>query len=60
MDPFHARKMTARMQVAQEGDNPILLKTRSKTGHGPGKPISKVVEENLDGWVFLDDQLDVF
>ncbi|UVE49894.1 prolyl oligopeptidase family serine peptidase [Haloferax larsenii] len=60
VDPFHARKMTARMQAAQEGDDPILLKTRSKTGHGTGKPISTVVEENLDGWVFLDDHLDVF
>ncbi|QIB74626.1 S9 family peptidase [Halogeometricum borinquense] len=60
VDPFHARKMAARMQAAQSGADPILLKTRSQTGHGSGKPVSKVVEEKLDEWSFLGDQLDAF
>ncbi len=57
--PGHARKMTARMQHATTGDDPILLRTETETGHGAGKPTSMVVRENLDRWTFLYDQLGV-
>ena len=57
--PGHARKMTARMQAANAGDDPVLLRTETETGHGSGKPTSMVVREQLDEWAFLYDQLDV-
>jgi prolyl oligopeptidase len=57
--PGHARKMTARMQAANTGDEPILLRTETETGHGVGKPTSMVVEEELDRWAFLYDRLEV-
>jgi prolyl oligopeptidase len=57
--PSHARKMTARMQAANAGRNPILLRTETGTGHGVGKPTSMVVAEQLDRWAFLYDQLGV-
>ncbi|NEU57224.1 prolyl oligopeptidase family protein [Halorussus sp. MSC15.2] len=57
--PGHARKMTARMQAANTGEEPILLRTRTETGHGVGKPTSMAVSEQLDRWAFLYDRLDV-
>ncbi|WP_115863924.1 prolyl oligopeptidase family serine peptidase [Halorussus litoreus] len=57
--PSHARKMTARMQAANAGEQPILLRTETGTGHGIGKPTSMLVDEQLDRWAFLYDQLGV-
>jgi prolyl oligopeptidase len=56
--PSHARKMTARMQH-DAGGGPFLLRTKTDTGHGVGKPTSMIVEEQLDGWTFLYDALAV-
>ncbi|MDB2273386.1 prolyl oligopeptidase family serine peptidase [Halorubrum ezzemoulense] len=56
--PSHARKMTARLQHEAEGD-PFLLRTKSETGHGVGKPVSMVVDEQTDSWAFLYERLDV-
>lgn len=55
--PFHARKMAARLQAAQQGNQPILLRTESQTGHGVGKPTSQIVDEQLDLWAFIYDSL---
>jgi prolyl oligopeptidase len=54
--PSHARKMAARMQAEADG-GPFLLRTKTDTGHGVGKPTSMVVKEQVDGWTFLYDQL---
>ena len=53
VDPMHAKKMTARLQEANVGPNPILLRIETKAGHGAGKPISKLVEEWIDIYSFL-------
>jgi prolyl oligopeptidase len=57
VDPMHAKKMTARLQAANGGPNPILLRIEPKAGHGAGKPISKQVEEWTDIYSFLFWQL---
>jgi prolyl oligopeptidase len=54
--PSHARKMTARMQNETDG-GPFLLRTKTDTGHGSGKPTSMIVTEKTDEWTFLYDQL---
>ncbi len=36
VDPMQSRKMTARLQAANGGDNPILLRTNANAGHGAG------------------------
>jgi prolyl oligopeptidase len=59
VDPMHAKKMAARLQVANAGPNPILLRIETKAGHGAGKPISKLIEEGTDVWSFLFWQLGV-
>jgi prolyl oligopeptidase len=55
VDPSHARKMTALMQAKSEGA--VILRTNDDTGHGLGKPTSMILEEELDQWTFLYDQL---
>ncbi|WP_049923404.1 prolyl oligopeptidase family serine peptidase [Halopiger djelfimassiliensis] len=56
--PVHAWKMAARMQSVAEG-GPFYCKTNRDTGHGTGKPTWMIVEEQLDVWSFLFDQLDL-
>lgn len=56
VDPLHARKMAARLQEVQAAtgcDNPILLRVESEAGHGVGKPVHKVIEEQAEMWSFL-------
>jgi len=57
VDPLHARKMTAALQAATSSDNPILLRVQKKTGHGQGVPKSIVIEELVDEWSFIFQQL---
>ncbi|ELZ47922.1 prolyl oligopeptidase [Halorubrum coriense DSM 10284] len=56
--PSHARKMAARLQNEAEG-GPFLLRTKSETGHGVGKPASMIVDEQTDSWAFCYEQLGV-
>lgn len=51
--PAHARKFAATLQRANAGDNPILLRVEMKAGHGLGKPISKLIDEESDVLAFL-------
>lgn len=58
VDPFHARKMAARLQAATSSTNPILLSVETKTGHGYGSPARKIAEQRADVYSFLDALLD--
>lgn len=51
--PAHSFKYIAAMQAAQAGNAPILIRIDTKTGHGAGKSITKVIEENADIYAFL-------
>ena len=53
VDPMHARKMVARLQAANAGDEPVMLRYEQSAGHGRGKPLHKVVDEWADIWSFL-------
>ncbi|HET6283068.1 MAG TPA: prolyl oligopeptidase family serine peptidase [Polyangia bacterium] len=57
VDPMHARKMTARLQAANAGSFPILLRLESKAGHGAGKPLGLIIAQLVDEWSFLFSQL---
>jgi len=56
VDPMHARKMAARLQAADPGGL-TLLRVDERAGHGQGKPITKLVEEEADAWAFLLHEL---
>lgn len=51
--PGHALKFAATVQEKNLGNNPILLRVESKAGHGPGKPISKLIDEGADMYTFI-------
>ncbi|MBO0778881.1 MAG: S9 family peptidase [Ktedonobacteraceae bacterium] len=57
--PAHAKKFAATLQAAQSGGNPILLRLEMKAGHGFGKPVAKVIEEESDMLAFLYKTLDM-
>lgn len=43
VDPLHARKMAAILQDANKENN-VFVFTEMEAGHGPGKPVIKIVE----------------
>ena len=57
--PMHSFKFAARMQNAQTGSNPILIRIESRAGHGAGTPTSKIIENYADQWAFLVKVLNV-
>jgi len=57
--PAHAKKFAARLQEAQAGDNPILLRVDMKSGHGLGKPTTKIIAEIVDIYSFVFRALDL-
>ena len=51
--PAHSFKYAATLQAAQTGDQPKIIRIDTKAGHGGGKPISKVLEEQADIYSFI-------
>ena len=50
--PAHSFKFAARLQKAQAGDAPVLIRIETRAGHGAGKPTAKLIEEFSDMWTF--------
>jgi prolyl oligopeptidase len=59
VDPYHSRKMTARLQLATSSERPILLRASNDVGHGMGTPLTAEIEETSDLLAFLFHELDV-
>jgi prolyl oligopeptidase len=57
--PGHSFKYAARLQAAQAGTAPVLIRIETRAGHGSGKPTDKIIEEYADMWSFLADNLDL-
>ena len=55
--PAHSYKFAATLQADQGGDAPVLIRIETKSGHGGGRPTSKLIEEVSDRWAFLDEVL---
>jgi prolyl oligopeptidase len=53
--PGHSFKFAATLQAAQGCNNPILIRIDTKSGHGGGKPLSKVIDEESDILAFMWD-----
>ncbi|NDV60409.1 prolyl oligopeptidase family protein [Bacteroides sp. 519] len=51
--PAHSFKFAARLQECNDGTNPTLIRIDTKAGHGAGKPIAKVLEEQADIYSFV-------
>ncbi len=51
--PAHSFKFAAALQAAQSCPNPIIIRIETKAGHGGGKPLSKIIDEETDVLAFL-------
>ena len=51
--PAHSFKFAAELQYCHKGDNPVLIRIDSKAGHGSGKPMAKILEEQADIYGFI-------
>ena len=51
--PAHSFKFAATLQECHTGPNPVLIRIDTKAGHGGGKPLAKVLEEQADIYGFI-------
>ena len=59
VDPMQSRKMTARLQAATAGSGTVLLRTSVSSGHGIGTALSETIEQEVDVYAFLFNQLGI-
>jgi prolyl oligopeptidase len=50
--PAHSFKYAATLQASAIGDAPKLIRIETKAGHGAGKPIRKIIDEQTDTYSF--------
>lgn len=55
--PAHAKKFAATLLEKAAPESTIVLRLEAKAGHGLGKPTSKVIDEWVDFYAFLDKEL---
>ena len=51
--PAHSFKFAATLQECNAGSAPCLIRIDSKAGHGGGKPMAKIIEEQADIYSFI-------
>ncbi len=56
--PAHSFKFAAALQAATAWKRPAYIRIETKAGHGAGKPISKIIEEQADIYAFTLANLD--
>ncbi|MFS0674718.1 prolyl oligopeptidase family serine peptidase [Ornithinibacillus sp. 179-J 7C1 HS] len=55
--PAHAKKFAATLMEKANKESTVVLRLEAKAGHGLGKPTSKLIEEWVDFYAFLDKEL---
>ncbi|MCH5247681.1 MAG: S9 family peptidase [Muribaculaceae bacterium] len=55
--PAHSFKYATTLQASDTGDKPKIIRIDSKAGHGGGKPVAKVIEEQTDIYSFILNNL---
>ena len=58
VDPYHAKKMTARLQAATTSGQPVLLRIEAG-GHGLTSSLGQQIEELTDMYAFIFDRLGI-
>ncbi len=51
--PAHSFKFAARLQAAQAGPAPTLIRIQTRAGHGAGKPTAMFIAEEAARWALL-------
>ncbi len=57
VNPYHSRKMAARLQAATTSGAPVLLRISGSSGHGMGTALSESIAQRADVLAFLFDRL---
>lgn len=57
--PAHSFKYIATIQEKLSGKNPYMIRIDSKSGHGMGKSIEKILEETTDKYTFMFNNLEI-
>ena len=57
--PAHSFKFAATLQECHTGTSPVLIRIDTKAGHGGGKPLAKVLEEQADIYGFIMQNLNM-
>lgn len=50
--PAHSFKFIAELQDKHQGDNPVMIRIETNSGHGAGTPVSKLIEQSADIMAF--------
>ena len=50
--PAHSFKFAARLQEANNCDNPMLIRIDKNAGHGAGKPTAMIIQDKVDMWSY--------
>jgi prolyl oligopeptidase len=51
--PGHSFKFAARLQQAQGGKAPVLIRIETSAGHGAGTSTTKLIDQTADTYAFL-------
>ena len=51
--PAHSFKFISTLQQKQAAENPVLIRIDVNAGHGSGKPVSKLIDEQSDIFTFM-------
>lgn len=52
--PWHAFKLAATLQAKSDPANLTLLRVEMNAGHGAGKPLAKIVQEEAEAFAFIE------
>jgi prolyl oligopeptidase len=55
--PGHSFKFAAKLQEAHTGSAPVLIRIETRSGHGAGTPVTKLIEAAADSWAFIAKNL---
>ncbi|QOY35371.1 prolyl oligopeptidase family serine peptidase [Anaerobacillus isosaccharinicus] len=55
--PAHAKKFAATLLEKADQESLVILRLEAKAGHGLGKPTSKLIDEWVDFYAFLEKEL---
>jgi prolyl oligopeptidase len=58
VSPGMAKKFAARLQAATGNQSPVLIRIETRAGHGAGKPVTKIIEEDADIFTFVIEALE--
>lgn len=51
--PAHSFKYIAKLQETYKGKNPVIIRIETDAGHGFGRSIKKIIDEQTDKWSFV-------